>query len=759
VLAQGLGGVAYYLLCIIWGLVMLGMAVNEWRHLGADDYRRIMIAAMVLITGRLAGLLSLLLGWQQASGCLEWAIEALTLAAFTWAFLFRTFASPRQVSLYVIAAVVGVACFLAACLLFGTGTASALPTWNPWSVLLLVLGGFAFLQWLRHRQQLSSWLGSAFLVSLLSAGGALVGFESVALPGHLAVLPLFAMETYRTILVERTAYEQELQDVSERTLHQTQNLALLLEVSQAIASSRDLSVVLDRASEAVARAIDADWAYTLLPVDGSAKEFAVVARYGWRGRGQMQDSKVQRRVVIRLSDFGLIRHAFQRRRQVLANRPEDYEQFDSLHRVVARPQSGPTLVQPILTQDRSLGVILFGNVRPDRTFSLADARLCSALITQLTTAIDNARLYQSVDEQAHRQAELLQIREEEANQRQAILESIADGVVVAAENGEVVLANAAAERILGIPRDELLGQTIRRLYAGLLTAGERPSGNHIVFEWDGKQVMGSVAPVKMDDGGLLGYVAVFRDVTREQQTDKARSEFTSTVSQELRVPMTSIKGYVELLAVGGAGSVNLQQRRFLDIVSANTERAVSLLNNLVAASAMDQGPIHVEARLVDMGRVIKDAVQAIQPQAKEAQLNVAVNLSPDLSPVKGDPQYLRQIMDNLLDNAVRYTPSLGHITVWVAEAYLEDREREPQDYVVVNVQDTGVGIEPEEQSLIFERYYRAENPLSVKAGGSGMGLAIVKSLVEAHGGRIWVESEVGVGSTFSFSIPAATSRR
>jgi PAS domain S-box-containing protein len=759
VLAQGLGEVAYYLLCIIWGLVMLGMAANEWRRLGADDYRRIMIAAMVLITSRLAGLLSLLLGWQQTSGCLEWAIEGLTLAAFTWAFLFRTFASQRQASLYVIAAVIGVACFLAACLLFETGTISALLTWNPSPVLLLVLGGFAFLQWLRHRQQLSSWLGSAFLVSLLGAGGALVGFESVALPGHLAVLPLFAMETYRTILVDRTAHEQELQEATERVLHQTQNLAFLLEVSQAIAYSRDLSVVLDRASEAVARAIDADWAYALLPLDGSAEELVVVARHGWWRRSWTEDSELQRRVLIRLSDFGLIRHAIQRRRQVVANQPEDYEQFDSLHRVLARPQSGPTLVQPILTEDRSLGVILFGNARPDKTFSSVDARLCGALIAQLATAIDNARLYQSVDEQTHRLAELLQIREEEATQRRAILESIADGVVVAADNGEVVLANAAAERILGMPRDRLLGQTIRRLYSGLLKAGGRPSGNHVVFEWDGKQVMGSLAPVKMDDGELLGYLAVFRDVTREQQTDKARSEFVSTVSQELRTPMTSIKGYVELLAVGGAGSVNPQQRRFLDIISANTERMVSLLNNLIAASAMDQGPIHVEARLVDMGRVIKDAVQAIQSRAKEAELNVAVNLSPGLSPVRGDPQYLRQIMDNLLDNALRYTPSPGHITVWTAEAYLEDREREPQDYVVVSVQDTGVGIAPEEHSRIFEKYYRAENPLSVKAGGSGMGLAIVKSLVEAHGGRIWVESEEGVGSTFSFSIPAAISRR
>jgi PAS domain S-box-containing protein len=757
VLAQALGGVAYYLICMIWGLVMLGMAAHQWRHLRADDYRRIAVAAAVLILSRMAGLLLLLLGWLPPSGCLEWAIEGLTLAVFTWAFLFRTFASQRQASLYGIVAVVGVTCFLVACLLFGTGTTSGLPAWNPWPVVLLMLGGFAFLQWVRHRRELSPWLGIAFLVSLLSAGGALGRLESIALLGHLAVLPLLAIETYRTILVDLGAYEQELQQVSELALHQTQNLAFLLEVSQAIASSLDLSVVLDRASESVARAINADWAYVLLPVDDGAEELVVAARYGWWGRRWIQDSQVQRRVVVRLSDLGLIRHAIQRRRQVLANQPEDYEQFESLHKAVTRPQSGPTLIQPVLLQDRSLGVVLLGNVSRDRTFSPADARLCQALIAQVAAAIDNARLYQDADKQARRLAELLQIREEEATQRQAILESIADGVVVAAEGGEVVLANAAAERILGVPRERLLGQTIRRLYAELLVAGGRKAGNHVVFEWDGKEVMGSLAPVSMPDGELLGYVAVFRDVTREQQADKAKSQFISTVSHELRTPMTSIKGYVELLAVGAAGAVNPQQSQFLNIINANAERMVSLVNNLIAMSAMEQGPIHVEVRLVDMGRVIDDAVQAVQPQAQEAGLKVAVNLPPDLSPARGDPEHLRQIMDNLLDNALRYTPSEGRITVWVAEAHLGDGDGKSQDYLVVSVRDTGVGIPADELGRIFEKFYRVDNPLSMKAGGTGMGLAIVKSLVEAHGGRIWVESEVGAGSTFSFTIPAALS--
>jgi signal transduction histidine kinase len=373
----------------------------------------------------------------------------------------------------------------------------------------------------------------------------------------------------------------------------------------------------------------------------------------------------------------------------------------------------------------------------------------------VATSIDNARLYHSVDEQARHLAELLRVREQEATQRQAILESIADGVVVASEAEEVVLANAAAERILGMPREKLIGQAIRRLYAALLRSTRSKGSDAPVFQWGDRQVMGSMAPVRMPDGTLLGYVAVFRDVSRERQAERAKSSFIATVSHELRTPLTSIKGYVELMAAGAVGAISPQQAKFLEIVEHNTERLVSLVNNLIAVSEMERGSITVQARPVDIKGVVEDALRGCQPQADEKQLSLVSSVPPGLAPARGDPQHIRQILDNLLDNALHYTPCQGRVTVWAAEASLESDGAEPQAYVVVSVRDTGVGIAAEDQEKIFERFYRAENALSVEAGGTGMGLAIARSLVEAHGGRIWVESQVGVGSTFSFTIPAA----
>lgn len=747
--AQGTGGVAFHLIGALVGLIILGMAANEWRRLGTAEYGRLAAAAGVLLLGRTAAGALSLAGRQPQGVWLEGLLEGLTLITFTWAWLFQTFSRPRQANLFLIAAVVILGSILAWNLLAGPSPRAL----TIWAAALLLLSGLALGQWGRHRRRSSAWVGGAFLLSLLSAALGLPGYQPASLLSHLAALPLFAIETYRAIVADLSAYGLELRSISGQALRQTEEMAFLLEVGQAVTASLELPVVLERVSEAAARAVNAAWAYVLLTADDNLEELTIAARYSWWGKRWTQESQAQRQTTIRLADYPLLRHAVLRRRQLLANQPEEYEQFDPLHRLLARPQSGPTLIQPIYLQEQTLGVLLLGHSGSSQTFSEADGRLCQGLVGQVATAIENARLYHSLNEQAQKLAELLRVREEELAQRLAILESIADGVVVAGDRGNVVLVNAAAEQILGMPRQKLVGRTIKRLYTELLQAG-----GQAVFEWGGRLVKGNLAPVRMPDGLLLGYVAVFRDVTRERQAEEAKSKFIATISHELRTPMTSIKGYVELLMAGAVGRLTAQQRQFLEVVAANTGRMVSLVNNLIAVSEIERGTIQIEAQPVDMKRVIEEAVQAVRTEAAERQIDLTANLPPKPCPVMGDPQLLRQIVDNLLSNALHYTPPNGHITIWTAAANLENNDGVPQHYLVVNIRDTGVGIPIEEQGRIFEAFYRVENPLSVEAGGVGMGLAIVKRLVEAHGGRIWVESRPNAGSTFGFVIPAAESQ-
>lgn len=750
-----MGAIAFYLIAATFDLVMLGMAANAWRRLGSADYARLAAAAGVMLVARVAGLFVLLAGLPDPSA-LAWLLQTMALAVFAWAFLLKSFASPRPaIAFLAVVAVAAIALFVAG----QAGAQLGLPFgWSQrlWPAFLVATSGAGLVLWLRHHRDYAAWLGAAFLLSMLGNAIALVSPFSLATTlTHLAVLVLFVVTTYNAIFADLGAYGRELQDVSEEALRQTREMAFLLEVTQAVAASLDLGIVLQRISESVTLALNANWAYILLSPEPKSTEMSVAACYGWLGRHQARDSQLPGPVTVRVADLPLLGTAMATNVQAVANVPDEYEQFGRLHALLGRSQSGPTLVQPICIQDRPLGALLIGRKGDDRTFDETDRRLCQAIASQVATAIDNARLYQSVDEQARRLAELLRVREEEATQRQAILESIADGVVVAGDAGQVVLANAAAERILGLSREQLIGQAIKRLYAELLRAAGRRMGDQAILQWDDKIVMGSLAPVRMPEGTVLGYVAIFRDVTRERQAEQAKSDFVATISHELRTPMTSIKGYSDLLAGGAVGSVTPQQRRFLEIVRTNSERMISLVNNLIAASEIERGPIEIEARPVDMAEVIAEAVQAVRCQAGERQLDLIVTMPPNLPPVLGDRQRLRQVMDNLLDNAWRYTPDHGRITLWAAEVCQETRSGQPAPCVVINIRDTGVGIRPEDQAHIFDKFFRAENPLSVEAGGTGMGLAIVKGLVEAHGGRVWVESQPGAGSTFGFIVPVA----
>ncbi len=763
VLAQSVGGTAVYLISAIFALITLGMAVNEWRRLGKDEYKRIAIAAGILLLGRMVGLFVLLLGWQPLVAWQEWILEGLALAVFVWAFLFRSFSVPRQAPLFLSFATISIGGLAVLCLVLGIESPAFPWASTSWGFLLLLLSVFGLLQWGRHRRRFSPLLGSAFLISALGAVGALAGLPLSARLAHLAILPLFAIETYRSILANWGGYGRELITVSEHTLQQTQRVAFLLEVSRAITASLDLPVVLERVVESIARAIDADWAYILLPEDKDPEVLVVAARYGWWGPRWTQESHLSRRVVVGLSDFSLIRHAFLRQRQVLANQPDDYEQFEPLHDLLARPQAGPTLIQPLHLGERSLGVLLLGRIetspresgKAHRELNAVDAELCAALAVQAATAIHNSSLYQSLNDQVGRLAESLSAREEKIIQFQTILESMADGVLVAGEEGEVILVNAAAERILAVPRQKLLDETISHLYAELLQATGSQGDEQVVFQWNDKVIMTSLAPVKMLDGVLLGHVAVFRDVTRERQAEQTRAEFVANMSEQLQTRLVSIQGYLEQLGTDMAGDANSAQRAFLRSIRANGEQMVDLVDELNVVSEMEQGSIQIEPQAVDMRELIEEAVEAIRVEAESSQVELMANVPSDLNPAWGDPRRLRQIMGNLLGNAVRDTPESGRVSVWAAEAHLEDNGASAGSYLVISVRDSGTGFAVEAQDGAGETYYSLDHWPSEANRSIGVELAITKGLVEAHGGRIWVESRSGAGSTFSFTIPTA----
>jgi PAS domain S-box-containing protein len=427
--------------------------------------------------------------------------------------------------------------------------------------------------------------------------------------------------------------------------------------------------------------------------------------------------------------------------------------------LLGSPEAGPTIVQPLLHQKAILGALVVGNDHSRHTFSPNKSRLCQSVAVQVTAAIENARLYRDLQAQATQLAELLQSQEDEGRRRMAILESVADGVVVSDSEGRIIIVNVAAERILGTARKRILGRSLRHLTGHTAldpntdwgVVADSDTTLQTVFELEGKVVHVSAAPVLTPSGDNLGIVAVLRDISREVEGERAKSEFITSISHELRTPLTAIRGYAEALGGGMVGPLSEAQTHFLGIIRDNALRMGSLTENLIAISELERGGLKLEYIETDIHLAVGDVVNGFQSEIEARQLDLVLMLDENLPTIEADPARIRQILDNLISNAVKFTYPGGRVTI--GASLLRDEENPSTPHCAIWIEDTGIGISPDEQAHIWERFYRPSSPLAVEASGLGVGLSIVKSLVEAHNGRVWLESTPGVGSKFTVLLP------
>jgi len=360
---------------------------------------------------------------------------------------------------------------------------------------------------------------------------------------------------------------------------------------------------------------------------------------------------------------------------------------------------------------------------------------------------------------------MLRAQQVEGSKSQAILESVTDGVLVTDASAVVILFNAAAERILDVRRDRVLARSIEdmlglysaagpqfvaevREWLGSLEARRRSPvlSQRMEFSPESRFVNVTLAPVALGDE-YLGSVSVFRDITREVEADRAKTEFVSTVSHELRTPMTSIKGYADLLLLGAAGVVNENQHRFLSVIKSNADRLSVLVNDLLDISRIESGRVKLDFKMLSVETVVEQSLAALRGKIEEKGVQLITDMPEgELPDVVGDRDRVIQILTNLVSNAYQYTPAGGSITV---------RARPVADFVQIDVADNGIGISAESQLKVFDRFFRADDPVVQEFPGTGLGLAIVKSLVEMHDGRIWLKSEPGKGTTFSFTLKRA----
>ena len=425
------------------------------------------------------------------------------------------------------------------------------------------------------------------------------------------------------------------------------------------------------------------------------------------------------------------------------------------------------LAVPLVANEDTLGVMIVYSPEP-RAFNEDQLGLVAAAANQVGAAINNAELYRLIRDQAERLGGMLRGQQVEATKSRAILEGIADGVLVADADGGVILFNIACERILGLDRQAVINRPLNE-FVGIYGAGGK-SWAHAIERWsknpnsyqpgefvaqrlelDNQRVISvHLAPVIASEE-YLGSVSVIRDITREVEVDRLKSEFVTNVSHELRTPMTSIKGYADLMLLGAAGQLAPDQARFLEIIKNNADRLSLLVNDLLDISRIESGRVQLVMRPTAVGDVIREVVATLEGRIDEQlkPMTLEADLPPTLPPAWGDRERITQIIMNLADNAFNYTDAGGRIT-------LSARYDEARTELVIEVSDTGIGIAPDDQARLFDRFYRGEDALVLAQSGTGLGLAIAKQLAEMHGGRLSLaRSEPGQGSTFALTLPVA----
>jgi PAS domain S-box-containing protein len=348
-----------------------------------------------------------------------------------------------------------------------------------------------------------------------------------------------------------------------------------------------------------------------------------------------------------------------------------------------------------------------------------------------------------------------------------ILRNVADGLVVTDQDNLVVLVNPVFARIVGHPLPELTG---RRLGETLGTVGlvrivrqarESPGSAFAANVTVATRVYQAVAcALGGDDTPLSGVVTVLHDITQEIEAIETRTQFVSSVAHELRVPLTSIRGYADLLVGGGRAPLLPEQQAFVQIILRNVERMATLVYDLLDLCHLETGRVQMEIGPASLRTAVEEVAVAMRPQMADKNLALEVQLPDNLSFVLADSRRLNQVLTNLLSNACKYTPDGGRVTIRARSLPLPQSNpdhypKAEAKYLEVAVQDTGVGIAPQDQERIFDRFVRLDNPLVEKAGGTGLGLTIVRQLLALQGGQVWVESALGAGSTFYFSLPVA----
>jgi PAS domain S-box-containing protein len=388
-----------------------------------------------------------------------------------------------------------------------------------------------------------------------------------------------------------------------------------------------------------------------------------------------------------------------------------------------------------------------------KTFNEMTGRL-----KEIYTELDN-----KVKERTKELAIQVRKAESSAAKDEALLENIGEGIIGVNDGGDVVFVNREAQRLLGYEEEELvdnayihaisivdeegkeIGIEKRPIHKALLSAKHINERDLKLVKKNGTSFPADITatPVVLH-GQVIGGVVVFKDITKEKEIDRMKTEFISLASHQLRTPLSAMKWFSEILLSGDAGELEGEQREMVENIYGSTERMVELVNALLNISRIESGRIIIDPEPTDLNELVNGVVKEVKQKIDEKNINFAFSAHHDLPQINIDPKLIRNVYQNLITNAIKYTPEGGSVEVLISRK---------EDEIISQVTDTGYGIPQQEQDRVFERFFRSRNIVKLETEGTGLGLYLAKAIVESSGGKIWFKSKEGEGTTFWFSLP------
>jgi PAS domain S-box-containing protein len=352
---------------------------------------------------------------------------------------------------------------------------------------------------------------------------------------------------------------------------------------------------------------------------------------------------------------------------------------------------------------------------------------------------------------------------EEKARQDAMIQNIGDAVIGINDKGQITFLNNQVEAITGFKKEELVGKmlihaiklvdkkgnevatTSRPIRSALYLRKRIQSNNYFYIRKDGSTfpVAITATPV-VTFNQVVGGVNVFRNITKEYEVDRMKTEFISLASHQLRTPLSAIKWFSEMLLDEDAGQLNNEQKELMNNIYQSNTRMIQLVNTLLNISRIESGRIIIEPKLTDLIKLVNEVMVELKPKLEEKRSKLVVSTHQELPKINIDPKLVRHVYMNLLTNAIKYTPEGGEVVVMISKSGNE---------VISQISDTGYGIPKDQHDKVFSKFFRASNVAKIETDGTGLGLYLTKAIVDSSGGKIWFESEEGKGTTFWFILP------